>query len=173
MTLLTKEAINKIVDYWNYDFPSAGMASLKMIDEYAFLTLKNKSVLIESKNNAIDNLLDFLIWKNTIEELKPISVINQTNSLVEKVEIINSLFNENKLNNVKINEYETELTFYNGTDKFRICIGKIREKNNLEIDKFSFSKLTIKFISYYDYLFDFEQINGNKISFKCNELSLK
>lgn len=173
MTKLTQDTIDEIAYWWDYDYPSAGMAALKMIDKYSSLVLNNVEIYIEPDNIIIDNLLDFLIWKNKVEKLKDITIVNTTNSIVEKIEIVNSLFKKNKLHNLSINKFETELTFYNGDDKFRIEVGKIIDTENCDFNDFSFSELSLEFITYYVYKFKFVQKENNKISFKCDRLGLK
>ncbi len=179
MEVLSKETIDKIRGYWNYDYPSAGVAAWKLLDTFA--DFANRKVKFKIQGSGIINdLLEFLDWKSNIETLSTITVFNQwdKNNLVT---VITNLLNDNKLDVVSF-LFESEVFKIRGIN-YKFSCDFVNVKSDIKDfpSKGLISNIDVKHIPYQGFSIDltikqsngFSLFNKKNIKFQCGRIDLR
>lgn len=171
--IFSDEILNRIVDNWNYDFPSAGITALKQLDEFAENALIGNTIIIPKNNLIINNIYDFLTWKSKQNVLCEITVFNERN-LLEKANLVNRLISNKFIDTLQITNSSQSLIFKGNGNQFTIDIGKICKGEKLTDNEYKIKQANVDFITYYDNKFSFILKDLNReISFNCKMLNIK
>lgn len=172
--ILSTEVVNSIVNNWNYDFPSAGMAALREIDSYAESVLAGKEVIIPQENLKINDILDFLTWKNNQKGLADITVFNNR-SLLDKAALANSLVSDKRIDTLTVENNSRKLVFQGSGRRFIIDTTKIIRGDVLPDKDYRIEFIKIEFVTYYEYKFSLESedCDGGRSEFICQNLGIK
>jgi hypothetical protein len=171
--ILSEEIINSIVDNWNYDFCSAGIAALKELDGFAENALIGKDIIIPKDNLKINNIYDFLTWKGKQNVLSEITVLNERN-LLEKAILVNTLISNKIIDTLQVTNNSRSLIFKGNGNKFTIDIFEIIKGEKLTDNEYKISQANVEFITYYDNKFSIKLKDINKeVNFHCTKLNIK
>jgi hypothetical protein len=172
--ILSTEAVISIVNNWNYDYPSAGMAALREMDSYAESVLTGKEVIIPQESLVINDILDFLTWKNNQKGLADITVFNER-SLLDKAALANSLVTDKRIDTLTVDNNSRRLVFQGSGRRFIIDINKIIRGDVLPDKDYRIGFIKIEFVTYYEYRFTLESVDcdGGRSEFVCQSLDIK
>ncbi len=171
--ILSEEIINRIVDNWNYDFASAGIAAIQELDGFAENALIGKDIIIPKDNLTINNIYDFLTWKGKQNVLSEITVLNGRN-LLEKANLVNTLISNKIIDTLQVINNSRSLIFKGNGNKFRIDIFEIIKGDKLADNEYKISQANVEFITYYDNKFSIKLKDINKeVNFHCTKLDIK
>jgi len=101
--VLTKEISDKIIEAWQYGAASSCRFAISQLDKFANRLLLGQSVTIEEGNLIIQNLSEFLIWKNKNWIFKQIKICNNL-SQSGKIDLINKLVTDYNINKIQFVE---------------------------------------------------------------------
>ena len=151
---LTKEISDKINDAWQYNSASTCIWAMNEFDQFVIAIMNGEHIEIEEDNLIINNLLDFIQWKNKKWNFSQISILDKMPN-EKKIELINQLINDSKISKLKFNEtnpnnHNFNLTLINDTGSFQIHLGKV---NNIALIP--------------AYTIEIRQIKFDKAKFKC------
>ena len=167
---LTKEISEKINEAWQYGAASSCRYAMNELDKFVNELLKGKNIEIQNENLIINDLKEFLIWKNKNWVFQQITICNNL-SIEEKVDLINDVVSKFNLTQIKFTEIDTNNHYFNArlsnnNDLFQVYLGKMTKMNelpnntiNVESVKFyKNSELYLKIMNGKSYTFSFQKL---------------
>jgi hypothetical protein len=150
----TKEISDKINDAWQYNSASTCIWATNEMDYFVTAIMRGEHIEIEEDNLVINNLVEFIQWKNKKWIFSQISILDKMPN-EKKIELINQLISDSRINKIKFNEtnpthHYFSLTLINDTGRFQVYLGTTNDIDLIPA-----------------YKIDVEQIKFDKAIFKC------
>lgn len=170
---LTKEISDKIIEAWQYGAASSCQFAMSEIDRFVNAILNKETIEIEEDGLTINNLIEFLIWKNKNWLFKQISVCNNL-STEKKIDLINEVISRFNLTRITFletdpNNHYFNLTLKNEIGKFQLHLGKITNMD--DIPAYTINVKNLNFKMNLELHVEFE--NGKSHSFKFQRFEIK
>lgn len=138
MTTLTKNTLEKIWEAWSYQGASSCSWAMSELDKYSIIPLYGGQLEIEGQtgNMSVDNIKDFLFWKNSDFRVKELSTLrykgtadlaglinritasgNFTRAFLKRLDNNNQYFDLRLIDSDR--EFSLELTLADTDDRFK------------------------------------------------------
>ncbi len=136
MTTLTNETLEKIGEAWSYQAATSCSWAMSTFDKYSIIPLHGGVLEIETNKGKliINNITDFLFWKNKDNRVKELSTLNFKGTN-EKIKILNSILHNSDFKIIELRKTSNagdywDLSPVNSRGKFHIALIKTDQLPN-------------------------------------------
>ena len=176
---LTKEIRDKISDAWQYNSAGSCRAAMAELDKVTDALLRSNKVEIDEENIVLNNLSEFIIWKNKKWDLGQIPILTNKDIIIT-ISLVNKLIADTKAQRIKFietdqNNRRFEINIISDDGQFRVQLGNVKNFENLPCYTFNIELLMFDFIADKKYELSYlsKQFKTNKQTITFDELEIK